>query len=46
MMIPPAFEPIEMFKTIVVGVIMLSTFIYSAMLLRLIVKDKEEEHAH
>ena len=53
MMIPSTFEHIEMFKAIVVGVIMLSTFIYSAMLLWLIVKDKEafardmeEEQAH
>jgi len=41
MMIPSTFEHLEMFKAIVVGVIMLSTFVYSAMLLALIAKDKE-----
>lgn len=53
MMIPSTFEHLEMFKAIVVGVIMLSTFIYSAILITLIVKDKdafikdmEEETAH
>jgi len=41
MMIPSTFEHLEMFKAIVVGVIMMSTFIYSAILLALIAKDKE-----
>lgn len=40
MMIPSTFEHLEMFKAIVVGVIMLSTFIYSGILLALIAKDK------
>jgi len=42
MMIPSSFEHLEMFKAIVVGVIMLSTFIYSVILLLLIAKDKDE----
>ncbi|MDX8395937.1 MAG: cation:proton antiporter [Mariprofundaceae bacterium] len=42
MMIPAGFEHIEMFKAIVVGVIMLSTFIYSGILLTIIAKNKEE----
>jgi len=53
MMIPSTFEHLEMFKAIVVGVIMLSTFIYSAILIALIAKDKaafikdiEDEGAH
>ena len=53
MMIPSTFEHLEMFKAIVVGVIMLSTFIYSAILIALIakdseafIKDMEEEGAH
>ncbi|MES0371314.1 MAG: cation:proton antiporter [Mariprofundaceae bacterium] len=41
MMIPSSFEHLEMFKAIVVGVIMLSTFIYSGILIALIAKDKE-----
>jgi CPA1 family monovalent cation:H+ antiporter len=41
MMIPSTFEHLEMFKAIVVGVIMLSTFIYSAILIALIAKDRE-----
>lgn len=36
MMIPPAFEHLEMFKAIVIGVILLSTFIYSAILIIII----------
>lgn len=40
MMIPAGFEHIEMFKAIVVGVIMLSTFIYSGILLAIIGKNK------
>ncbi|MBL4774719.1 MAG: cation:proton antiporter [Mariprofundus sp.] len=41
MMIPAGFEHLEMFKAIVVGVIMLSTFIYSFILLGIIGKNKE-----
>jgi len=41
MMIPESFEHLEMFKAIVVGVIMLSTFIYSFILLAIIGKNKE-----
>jgi len=41
MMIPSTFEHLEMFKAIVVGVIMLSTFIYSFILLMIIGKNKE-----
>jgi CPA1 family monovalent cation:H+ antiporter len=41
MMIPSTFEHLEMFKAIVVGVIMLSTFIYSFILIALIAKDRE-----
>ncbi len=41
MMIPSTFEHLEMFKAIVVGVIMLSTFIYSFILLVIIGKNKE-----
>ncbi|HKI60908.1 MAG TPA: cation:proton antiporter [Mariprofundaceae bacterium] len=36
MMIPASFEHLEMFKAVVIGVIMLSTFIYSACLIALI----------
>lgn len=32
-MIPTSFEHLEMFKAIVIGVIMLSTFIYAAVLI-------------
>ncbi len=39
MMIPPAFEHIEMFKAIVVGIILLSTFIYSAILIAIITRN-------
>jgi len=53
MMIPSTFEHLEMFKAIVVGVIMLSTFVYSAILIALIAKDRDafiqdmkEEGAH
>jgi len=53
MMIPPSFEHLEMFKAVVIGVIMLSTFIYSGILIALIGKnqaafnkEKEEEGAH
>jgi len=41
MMIPSTFEHLEMFKAIVVGVILLSTFIYSAILIALITKNSE-----
>ncbi len=40
MMIPSTFEHLEMFKAIVVGVIMLSTFIYSFILLGIIGKNR------
>jgi len=53
MMIPPSFEHLEMFKAVVIGVVMLSTFIYSGILIALIAKnqaafsrEKEEEGAH
>jgi CPA1 family monovalent cation:H+ antiporter len=35
-MIPASFEHLEMFKAVVIGVIMLSTFIYSGLLLVII----------
>lgn len=41
MMIPPTFEHIEMFKAIVIGVILLSTFIYSAILIAIITKNSD-----
>jgi len=41
MMIPPAFEHLEMFKAIVIGVILLSTFIYSAILIAIIVNNSD-----
>ena len=41
MMIPASFEHLEMFKAIVIGIIMLSTFIYSAILLVIIAKNRE-----
>jgi len=40
-MIPASFEHIEMFKAVVIGVIMLSTFIYSGVLLVIIGANKE-----
>ena len=53
MMIPATFEHIEMFKAIVIGVILLSTFIYSAILIAIITKNSavfsrelEEEGGH
>ncbi len=53
MMIPPAFEHLEMFKAIVIGVILLSTFIYSAILIAIITRNSavfsrelEEEGGH
>jgi CPA1 family monovalent cation:H+ antiporter len=41
MMIPHTFEHIEMFKAIVIGVILLSTFIYSAILIAIIGKNSD-----
>ena len=32
-MIPPTFQHLEMFKAVVIGVVLLSTFIYSSVLL-------------
>jgi len=52
MMIPSSFEHIEMFTAVVVGVIMLSTFIYSGILIALIgtnaeiFRQEKEEEAH
>ena len=54
MMIPQTFEHLQMFQAIVVGVILLSTFIYSAILITLIARNKQvfaqelaaEQHAH
>ena len=50
-MIPPTFEYLEMFKAVVIGVIMLSTFIYSGILMLIIgsnreqfLREKEAEH--
>ncbi len=52
-MIPASFEYLEMFKAVVIGVIMLSTFIYSAALIAIIGSnsqqfraEKEAEGAH
>lgn len=39
-MIPSSFEHLEMFKTVVIGVVMLSTFIYSGFLLAIIGMNK------
>ncbi|MEQ1915707.1 MAG: sodium:proton antiporter, partial [Gallionella sp.] len=44
-MIPASFEYLEMFKAVVIGVIMLSTFIYSGVLIFIIGKDKERFRA-
>ncbi len=51
-LIPASFEHLEMFKAIVIGVILLSTFVYSGVLLALIgsnreafLKEKEAEEA-
>ena len=41
MMIPAGFEHLEMFKAVVIGVIMLSTFVYSGILLAIIAVNKE-----
>ncbi|MDX8399732.1 MAG: cation:proton antiporter [Gallionellaceae bacterium] len=40
-MIPASFEYLEMFKAVVIGVIMLSTFIYSGVLLGIIGSNKQ-----
>ena len=44
-MIPASFEYLEMFKAVVIGVIMLSTFIYSGVLIFIIGKNKERFRA-
>jgi len=41
-MIPSSFEHLEMFKAVVIGVILLSTFIYSGALLFIIGRNKEQ----
>ena len=41
-MIPTSFEHLEMFKAVVIGVIMLSTFVYSGMLIMIIVGNKDQ----
>ncbi len=41
-MIPASFEYLQMFKAVVIGVIMLSTFIYSAVLLIIIGSNKDQ----
>lgn len=40
-MIPASFEYLEMFKAVVIGVIMLSTFVYSGVLIMIIGSNKE-----
>ncbi|MBF0281613.1 MAG: cation:proton antiporter [Zetaproteobacteria bacterium] len=40
LMIPASFEHLEMFQAVVIGVIMLSTFIYSAILLAIILNNR------
>jgi len=40
MMIPASFEHLEMFKAVVIGVILLSTFIYSVILIGIISKNQ------
>jgi len=42
MMIPPTFEHFEMFKAIVIGVVLLSTFIYSVILIAVIAKYSDD----
>ncbi len=44
-MIPASFEYLEMFKAVVIGVIMLSTFIYSGVLIFIIGNNKEHFRA-
>ncbi len=41
-MIPPSFEHLEMFKAVVIGIIMLSTFIYSGVLLLIIMTNQSK----
>jgi CPA1 family monovalent cation:H+ antiporter len=41
MMIPTSFEHLEMFKAVVIGVVLLSTFIYSGILIALIAKNQK-----
>jgi len=41
-MIPTSFEHLEMFKAVVIGVIMLSTFVYAGMLIMIIVGNKDQ----
>ncbi len=41
-MIPASFEYLEMFKAVVIGVIMLSTFIYSSVLIMIIGNNKDQ----
>ncbi|RMH40766.1 MAG: sodium:proton antiporter, partial [Alphaproteobacteria bacterium] len=41
MMIPADFPHLEMFQAVVIGVIMLSTFIYSGLLLWIIARNRE-----
>jgi len=41
-MIPSSFEHIEMFKAVVIGVILLSTFIYSGALVITIATNKDK----
>jgi len=41
MMIPPTFEHLQMFQAVVIGVILLSTFIYSAILIAIITRNKQ-----
>ena len=40
-MIPAAFKHLEMFKAVVIGIIMLSTFIYSGILLTIIGMNRD-----
>jgi CPA1 family monovalent cation:H+ antiporter len=40
-MIPASFPHLEMFKAVVIGVIMLSTFLYSGALLFIIGRNRE-----
>jgi CPA1 family monovalent cation:H+ antiporter len=44
-MIPASFEYLEMFKAVVIGVIMLSTFIYSGVLIMIIGSNKDQFRA-
>ncbi|MDX8379886.1 MAG: cation:proton antiporter [Gallionella sp.] len=41
-MIPPTFQYLEMFTAVVIGVVMLSTFIYSGILIAIIGSNKEK----